>query len=67
MSRKSLQPLPIPSPEYNYTNESLTREQLESSIQSLEDEVYNLKRMQESITSKSVKRHQFLLMGVKHG
>ena len=67
MSRKSLQPLPIPSPEYNYTNESLTREQIEISIQSLEDEVFNLKRMQESITSKSVKRHQFLLMGVKHG
>tara|TARA_R100001082_G_C4281420_1_gene124051 strand:- start:33 stop:236 length:204 start_codon:yes stop_codon:yes gene_type:complete len=67
MSRKSLQPLPIPSPEYNYTNESLTREQIEISIQSLENEVFNLKRMQESITSKSVKRHQFLLMGVKHG
>jgi|TARA_R100000458_G_C8255729_1_gene231879 hypothetical protein len=67
MSKKSLKPLPIPSPEYDYANESLTREQLENSIQSLENEVFNLKRMQESITSKSVKRHQFLLMGVKHG
>ena len=67
MSKKALKPLPIPSPEYDYTNESLTREQLESSIQSLEDEIFYLKRMQESITSKSVKRHQFLLMGAKHG
>jgi hypothetical protein len=67
MSKKSLKPLPIPSPEYDYANESLTREQLENSIQSLQNEVFNLKRMQESITSKSVKRHQFLLMGVKHG
>jgi hypothetical protein len=67
MSKKSLKPLPIPSPEYDYANESLTREQLENSIQSLENEVFNLKRMQESITSKSVKRHQFLLMGAKHG
>jgi|TARA_R100001163_G_scaffold9163_1_gene8825 hypothetical protein len=67
MSKKALKPLPIPSPEYNYANESLTREQLENSIQSLQNEVFNLKRMQESITSKSVKRHQFLLMGVKHG
>tara|TARA_R100000935_G_scaffold58476_2_gene95757 strand:+ start:1447 stop:1650 length:204 start_codon:yes stop_codon:yes gene_type:complete len=66
MSQKSLLSLPIPSPEYNSTNESLTRQQIQNSIQSLEDSLFLLKTMQESITSKSIRRHQFLLMGVKH-
>ena len=64
MSQKSLLSLPIPSPEYNFSNESLTRQQIEQAIQSTEDALTLLKAMQESVTSKSIRRHQFLLMGV---
>ena len=67
MSQKVPTTLPLATADYNFVNESLTREQTTRAIQFLEQEVFNLKRMQESITSKSVRRHQFLLMGVKHG
>jgi|TARA_R110000803_G_scaffold128617_2_gene196083 hypothetical protein len=66
MSKKALITLPIPDANYNYVNEALTREQIQNSIQSIEDSLFLLKTMQESITSKSIKRHQFLLMGMKH-
>ncbi len=64
MSQKLVAPLPIAPFEYNFTNESLTREQIQQAVQSLEDSLTLLKSMQESITSKSIRRHQFLLMGV---
>ena len=53
--------------EYDEQNESITRRTVEQAIQDLHSEIGALKRLQESIASKSVKRHQFLLMGVKHG
>ena len=67
MSQKAPITLPIASAVYDPNNEELTRDQLVKAIQSLETEVFLLKRMQESIPSKSIKRHQFLLMGMKHG
>tara|TARA_R110000772_G_C13082867_1_gene417670 strand:+ start:368 stop:568 length:201 start_codon:yes stop_codon:yes gene_type:complete len=64
MSQKTTAPLPLASLEYNFSNESLTRQQIEQAIQSTEDALTLLKAMQESVTSKSIRRHQFLLMGV---
>ena len=63
MAGKRPVPLPVAPPEYNSANESLTRRQLEQIIQNLQTEVTLLKNMTESGTSKSVRRHQFLLMG----
>tara|TARA_R110000796_G_scaffold87506_2_gene188798 strand:+ start:442 stop:642 length:201 start_codon:yes stop_codon:yes gene_type:complete len=64
MSQKTTAPLPLAPLEYNFSNESLTRQQIEQAIQSTEDALTLLKAMQESVTSKSIRRHQFLLMGV---
>lgn len=64
MANKVTPPLPISTPEYNQINDSLTRRQLEQTIQELNSQITLLKTMQESITSRSIKRHQFLLMGV---
>lgn len=58
--------LPIPSDEYDLTNESTNRRTIEQAIQSMNSKMDRLQRMQESITSKSLKRHQFLLMGAKN-
>ena len=65
MAGKNPVPLPVAPPEYNSANESMTRRQLEQIIQNLQTEVTLLKNMTESGASKSVKRHQFLLMGAK--
>jgi len=64
MATQSSLPLPIATPEYSFTNESLTRRQLEHIIQDLQTEITLLKTMSESVPSKSIRRHQFLLMGV---
>jgi|TARA_A100001391_G_scaffold44986_1_gene26458 hypothetical protein len=66
MSQRAPTTLPMASPVYDFNNEELTRDVLVKAIQLLEREVFLLKRMQESIPSKSIKRHQFLLMGMKH-
>ena len=67
MAEKTTIPLPLALSEYDEVNESITRRTLEQSIQDINSEIGNLKRLQESIVSKSIRRHQFLLMGVKHG
>ena len=67
MAEKTAIPLPLASLEYDEQNESITRRTVEQAIQDLHAELGALKRLQESIASKSVRRHQFLLMGVKHG
>ena len=67
MAEKTAIPLPLASLEYDEQNESITRRTLEQAIQDLHSELGALKRLQQSIASKSVRRHQFLLMGVKHG
>jgi len=65
MAEKTVVPLPIASAIYDIVNESLTRRQLEQALQDIQSEMGLLKRMQQSVTSKSVRRHQFLLMGAK--
>ena len=65
MAEKTSIPLLIPNPEYNQENELLTRRTIEQAIQDLNSEIGAVKRMQQSIVSKAVKRQQFLLMGAK--
>jgi hypothetical protein len=59
--------LPRPNPEYDDNDEAVTRRILEQAIQDLNVKLTRVQRLQEVMTSKAMKRHQFLLMGVKHG
>ena len=55
--------LPLASSEYNESNESITRRTIEQALKDVNAEVGTLKKMQQSVVSKAVRRHQFLLMG----
>ena len=59
--------LPLAQQEYNTTDEAVTRRIIEQAVQDLAIELDKLQKMQSVVASKSVKRHQFLLMGLKHG
>ena len=59
--------LPIPRQEYDATEETVSRRITEQAIQDLAIEVDKLQRLQSVVVSKGLKRHQFLLMGMKHG
>jgi hypothetical protein len=63
MAERSNIPLPLASSEYNETNESIARRTIEQAFQDINAEVGTLKKMQQSVVSKAVRRHQFLLMG----
>jgi len=67
MAEKSTIPLPIANIEYDEVNEAVTRRTIEQAFQDINAEIGTLKTMQQSGVSKSIRRHQFLLMGVKHG
>jgi len=59
--------LPLAQQEYSSADEAVTRRILEQAIQDLAIEVDKLQRLQSVVVSKGLKRHQFLLMGMKHG
>ena len=59
--------LPVSDLEYNSNDEAQTRRILEQAIEDINVRITNIQRMQSTITSKASKRHQFLLMGLKHG
>ena len=59
--------LPTPNPEYDDNDEAVTRRILEQAIEDLNVKLTRVQRLQEVMTSKAMKRHQFILMGVKHG
>ena len=59
--------LPLADLEYNSNDEAQTRRILEQAIEDINVRITNIQRMQSTITSKASKRHQFLLMGLKHG
>jgi len=65
MAEQTSIPLLTPDIEYNQENERVTRRTIEQAIQDLNSEVGNLKTMQQSVVSRSLRRHQFLLMGSK--
>ena len=58
--------LPIPGLEYDENEEAVTRRIMEQAIEDLNVKIIRVQRMQESVTSKASKKHQFLLMGTKH-
>ena len=59
--------LPLAQQEYSSADEAVTRRIMEQAIQDLAIEVNKLQRLQSVVVSKGLKRHQFLLMGMKHG
>ena len=65
MSAKSSPPLPLPEPEYQLENEFVTRRTIEQIVQDIFNDLANVDTLRTSSLSKSVKRHQFLLMGAK--
>jgi|TARA_Y100000114_G_scaffold91120_1_gene84601 U3 small nucleolar ribonucleoprotein component len=67
MAEKSNIPLPIATQDYDESNEAVTRRTIEQTFQDINAEIGTLKGMQQSVVSKAIRRHQFLLMGVKHG
>ncbi len=67
MAEKPTIPLPIANIEYDEVNEAVTRRTIEQAFQDINAEIGTLKTMQQSGVSKAIRRHQFLLMGVKHG
>ena len=67
MALRSSVPIPVASTEYDAMNEAITRRPIEQALQDIHADIGELRRMQESIVSKATRRHQFLLMGVKHG
>tara|TARA_A100001515_G_scaffold47141_1_gene37203 strand:+ start:731 stop:934 length:204 start_codon:yes stop_codon:yes gene_type:complete len=67
MADKSAVPLPIATTEYDEINETITRRTIEQTFQDINSEIGNAKRQQDTISSKAIRRHQFLLMGVSGG
>jgi len=59
--------LPLARQEYNSTDETVTRRIIEQAVQDLAIELDKLQKMQSVVASKSIKRHQFLLMGMTSG
>tara|TARA_Y100000114_G_scaffold31194_1_gene26813 strand:- start:6843 stop:7046 length:204 start_codon:yes stop_codon:yes gene_type:complete len=59
--------LPIPRQEYDAMEETVSRRITEQAIQDLAIQISKLSRLQDVVSSKAVKRQQFLLMGMKHG
>jgi hypothetical protein len=58
--------LPLVNTEFDSNNEALTRRTIEQAIEDINVKITTIQRMQSTITSKASKRHQFLLMGMKH-
>tara|TARA_R110002072_G_scaffold223005_1_gene380113 strand:+ start:753 stop:956 length:204 start_codon:yes stop_codon:yes gene_type:complete len=59
--------LPAADIEYDSNNEAVTRRTIEQAIESINTKISNIQKLQDSVTSKSAIRKQFLLMGIKHG
>ena len=59
--------LPLPSQEFAPNNEAVTRRLIEQALEEINTKITLLDRMNSTTISKASKRHQFLLMGMKHG
>ena len=59
--------LPLPSQEFDANNEAVTRRIIEQAIQDINVKITLIDKMKSTTISKATKRHQFLLMGIKHG
>ena len=59
--------LPAVNLDYDGNNEAVTRRTIEQALEDINVKITTIQRMQSTVTSKASKRHQFLLMGLKHG
>jgi len=67
MAEKTSIPLPIATPEYSNIDQSILRSTIEGAILDINSDIGNANKMQNKISSLSIRRHQFLLMGVSGG
>lgn len=63
MTTQRTPPLPIPVPEYDYSNEALFRRTLEFTFEIIENDIEVSKTKTEKDASLAMRRFQFLLMG----
>jgi len=59
--------LPLPRQEFDANNEAVTRRIIEQAIQDINVKITLIDKMKSTTISKAIKKHQFLLMGIKHG
>jgi|TARA_R110001583_G_scaffold132313_2_gene284282 hypothetical protein len=59
--------LPVPNQDYDAVDQANTRRILEQAIEDINVKISRVQALQDTLASKSSKRSQFLLMGVKHG
>ena len=67
MAEKTSVPLPIATPEYSNIDQSILRSTIEGAILDINSDIGSSNKMQNKISSLSIRRHQFLLMGVSGG
>ena len=63
MAEKSAIPLPVAPQEYSNIDQSILRSTLEGTIVDINSDIGGANEMKNKISSLSVRRHQFLLMG----
>ena len=56
-------PLPVPAPEYDVSNEAITRRTVEQALEQIENAVELAKTQGDKPGSLAMRRFQFLLMG----
>ena len=67
MAEKSAVPLPVAPQEYSDIDQSVLRSTIEGTIVDINTDIGGANRMKNKISSLSIKRHQFLLMGSSGG
>jgi hypothetical protein len=67
MAEKSSVPLPIAPLQYSNVDQSILRSTIEGTIVDINNDVANANKMKNKISSLSIRRHQFLLMGASGG
>tara|TARA_R100001377_G_scaffold26237_1_gene14167 strand:+ start:146 stop:349 length:204 start_codon:yes stop_codon:yes gene_type:complete len=67
MAEKSAIPLPVAPQEYSNIDQSILRSTLEGTIVDINTDIGGANEMKNKISSLSVRRHQFLLMGASGG
>ena len=67
MAEKSAVPLPVAPQEYSDIDQSVLRSTIEGVIVDINTDIGGANKMKNKISSLSIKRHQFLLMGSSGG
>ena len=67
MAEKTSIPLPVAPTEYSNIDQSILRSTIEGTIVDINSDIGGANQMKNKISSLSVRRHQFLLMGASGG